>query len=328
MIELEQRKHELTPVEQEAHAWVRRLISGEASAADGAALRKWCAQSPDHAAAFSKASQLWNAFGAAGQMLRADEKSTRGSRRIAGAGILASRRAVMVGAVAASAAGLMIVRPPLSLWPSLSELDADYRTGTGERRQIAVMEGVSVQMDSRTSISFARGGQADGIELIAGQASFSLSRFGAKKFSVLARGGETFTSEANFDVRLKRTGVCVTCLSNSLEVEYQGRRAVLLAGQQIAYGDEGLAAPVTIDPAVVSAWQRGLIICNMTPLADVIEELNRYRSGRIVLLGSELGRTPVTGRFAIDQPDQTLTQIERAFRVRRRDLPGGIVLLS
>jgi transmembrane sensor len=83
-----------------------------------------------------------------------------------------------------------------------------------------------------------------------------------------------------------------------------------------------------VDPSVVSAWQQGYIICNMTPLGDVVEELNRYRPGHIVLLNSALGRSPVNGRFRIDDPDEALAQIERAFGARRRVLPGGIVLLT
>jgi transmembrane sensor len=318
---------DVTPIEREAHGWVRRLTSGEASTADGAALRTWCAQSPAHAAAFSEASQFWQAFGPAGQALRDDEKTLSGSRRFAGRGVT-TRRAVVAGALAASAAGVMIVRPPLGLWPSLSELRADYRTRTGEQRQIAVADGISVQMDSQTSMSIAPGGETVGVELIAGQASFSLAERGAKSFRVLAAGGRTIATLAHFDVRLTGTGACVTCLSHDVAVDYRGQRVPLQEGQQVVYDDTGLRAVAAIDPAVASSWQQGIIIFKMTPLADVIDELNRYRSGRIILLTSGLARSPVSGRFRIDQPNEVLTQIERAFSVRRRDLPGGVVLLS
>jgi transmembrane sensor len=328
MIDSDKTDCALTPLEQEAHAWIRRLISGEASAADAAALRRWCDRSPAHAAAFSEASQLWQAFGAAGESLRSDERAANEYRQTAARGVSIGRRALIGGALAASATAIMIARPPLGLWPSFSELRADFRTGAGEQRQIAVADGVSVQMNTRTSISIGTKGDSAAVELIAGEASFKTPDRRSQPFSVMAGGGKTSTMSAGFEVRLAGTSACVTCLADEVEVEHRGRTVALQPRQQVSYGEDGLGSAVMIDPAVVSAWQQGLIIFHMTPLIDVIEELNRYRPGRIVLLNSQLGRSPVNGRFRIDQPDEALAQIERAFGVRHRTLPGGLVLLT
>jgi transmembrane sensor len=65
----------------------------------------------------------------------------------------------------------------------------------------------------------------------------------------------------------------------------------------------------------------------MTPLSDVINELNRYRPGRILLLNSNLADRPVNGRFRSDQMDDALSQIELAFNLKPRALPSGILLL-
>ncbi|MDB5608153.1 MAG: putative FecR [Bradyrhizobium sp.] len=327
MIDSNKEDSELTAIEREAHAWIRRLTSGEAGATDAAALRLWCGRSPTHAAAFSQASQLWEAFGQAGQSLRDDERISNERRRSASS-VLIGRRALIGGALAASAAGVMIARPPLGLWPSFFELRADYRTAAGEQRQIAVSEGVSVQMNARTSISIGAGGDSDAVELIAGEASFKMPDRQPKSFSVVAAGGRTSANGARFDVRLIGPAACVTCLADEVRVEHQARSVTLEPRQQVAYDNDGLKNVAVIDPVVVSAWQQGLVIFNMTPLTEVIEELNRYRPGRIVLLNSELGRLPVNGRFRIDQPDEALAQIARAFGVRHRILPGGLVLLS
>lgn len=324
MVKIDQQR-ELTPIEREAHAWIRRLTSGEARAADAAALRHWCGQSPAHATAFSEASQFWQAFGLADAGLRDDSKTI--GRRSVVSGRITTRRAFVGGALAASAAGAMVVHPPLDLWPSLAEFRADYRTATGEQREIAMAEGMSVQLDSQTSLNVAGGG-SDGIELVSGQASFKIPDVAARSVTVMARGGKTSAVSAQFDIRVSGPAVCVSCLANHVEVEYRGRRAMLAERQQVSYNKDGLAAILTIDPATVSAWQRGLLIFNMSPLADVIDELNRYRSGRIVLVNSDLSRLPVNGRFRIDRPDEALAQLRVAFGVRTRSLPGGIVLLS
>jgi transmembrane sensor len=49
----------------EAIAWLLRLTSGEAIVEDADAFKRWHAQSPDHAAAWSEAVRLWRALGPA-----------------------------------------------------------------------------------------------------------------------------------------------------------------------------------------------------------------------------------------------------------------------
>lgn len=325
---MDERTGGLTPLEDEAHAWIRRLVSGEATAADAEALRQWCGLSPAHATAFSVASQFWDAFGAAGQSLMPGKKAAIAPRRISQDNRPMGRRVFLGGLLAASAAGFMIVRPPLDLWPSLPELNADYRTGIGEQRKVIMGDGVAVQMNSRTSISIGSGKEAGIFNLIAGEASFRTQQPRSEPFSVLAAGGRVSALNARFDVRLRGSGACVTCLAEQVHVRYQGQIITLGAGQRVTYGGEGLENIVAINPAEVTAWQDGLMIFNMTPLSDVIEELNRYRSGRIILLKRDIAHAPVNGRFRIDRPNEALAQIERAFDVRGRLLPGGIVLLG
>ncbi|MGO4717015.1 FecR family protein [Bradyrhizobium sp. 2TAF24] len=335
MVVTDGQTEELAALQAEALAWVRRLTSGEATTADAAALRQWCARSPAHAAALSEARQFWDAFGPAGRSLLDDERAAADRARIATASRRIGRRALLGGALAASAAGVMVVRPPLGLWPSVFELRADYRTATGEQRHVTVADGISVQMNTRTSLSVGAGSDARTVELIAGEASFNLAQqaraTGAESeglFRVVAAGGRTTTRGAKFDVRMTGATVCVTCLADDVRVELGAQAVTLSSRQQVVYGADGLRPVAAIDPAVVAAWQQGLIVCNMQPLAEVIDELNRYRAGHIVLLNADAGRLPVNGRFRIDRPDEALAQIEQAFGVRRRSLPGGVVLLS
>lgn len=319
---------DLAPLQREAHAWIRRLTSGEATETDAAALRRWCGQSAAHAAAFSEASQFWEAFGPVGRSLLDDEKAAIRTRRFTDRRMVIGRRALIGGALAASAAGFLVARPPLGLWPSLSELGADYRTGVGEQRQLVMGDGVAIRMNTKTSISVHVDGDPGAVELIAGEASFATPNGQFKSFRVIAAGWKVSAVNARFDMRRLESGACVTCLADEVRVEYRDRYVTLGPRQRVTYDDGGLGTIASIDPAVVAAWQNGLLIFNMTPLADVIEELNRYRAGRIVLLNRTLAHSPVNGRFRIDQPDEALTQIERAFGVQSRSLPGGFVLLS
>jgi ferric-dicitrate binding protein FerR (iron transport regulator) len=56
---------ELPLLTREAIAWLLRLTSGQATVEDADAFKRWHGQSPDHAAAWSKAVRLWRALGPA-----------------------------------------------------------------------------------------------------------------------------------------------------------------------------------------------------------------------------------------------------------------------
>lgn len=312
------------PLDLEAHDWVRRIASKQATAVDASQLQQWRERSPAHENAFREAKQLWRTFGTAAAELRADEAWAIKQRRTLP---MPSRRMVLGGALAASVAGVAVVRPSLGLWPSLFELEADFRTGTGEQREIKLADAASVQMNTRTSLSMRGPDDARMVELVAGEAAFRVSPE-AKPFHVLAADGRTRSAGGRFDVRIDGGSVCVTCYSDKVEVSHGARSVGLGQGQRVVYDGGGVGEVTMIDTVVASAWHDGLILCRNRPLSEFLTELNRYRSGRILLVSSSIGELSVSGRFSTANPDQALLQIQKAFGVRVRSLPGGLVLVG
>ncbi|MEZ0222820.1 MAG: FecR domain-containing protein [Tardiphaga sp.] len=319
---------------REAYDWVMRLTSGDATAADAEALHRWRQTSQAHRQAFAEANLLWDKLRPAavesvsrvGVSVQAAE--FRDARRAMG------RRAFLGGALTAAAAsiGYAVVRPPLDLWPSLTEMTADYRTGIGQQQQIAFDDSVSVKLNTRTSIAVlspdSRDGQADRIELVAGEAAITRTPHSVKPFVVVAAQGQTIAQAARFNVRNDVSSVCVTCLEGDLRVEHLGQTATARSRQQIVYTASNLGAAVDVDPEAVTAWERGLLVFRNDPLARVIEEVNRYRAGKIILMRAELGRRPVLATFRIDRIDEVVPRLQAVFGVEVTTLPGGIVLVS
>lgn len=316
---------------REATAWVMRLTSGEATAADAEALRRWRAQSQAHRKAFAEANLMWDTLGPAARMTAGKSGAVLpfgGSRQTVHRHL--GRRAFLGGAIAATAASVYaVVYPPFDLWPSAAALTADYRTGTGERRRVAVARDVSVELNTQTSVALRSGADAAGrIELISGEAAITTEGKAAVPFVVIANGGRTTASEAEFNVRLDGSLVRVTCLDGSVAVACRGREATLQAKQQISYDSHGLSSAEPADADVVTAWQRGLLVFRYEPLAHVIEEVNRYRPGRIIVTNTALGRRSVVANFRLDRLDDAVDHVAEAFGARVTRLPKGIVLLS
>lgn len=321
-----------TPLEHEAYGWVVRFASGQASPADIKALKAWSARSPAHAEAFDQASKVWKALDPArrktlSENVLAFPPAVVGGRSTAAQPRL-GRRAFLGGAIAASAAGaaFMAVRPPLELWPSLSELSADYRTGTGERRQITLAGDVSVEMNTQTSIALrSPAGSLDRFELIAGEALIFAPR---TSVMVVAAGGSIAASGARFNLRHVGQRVCVTCLEGVVEVETSAKAVSLTAGRQASYSANGFDETIAVDPAIVTAWKDGVVIFDGAPVSEVIAEINRYRHGKVILTSAALGRERFNARFRIENIDRVVGQIAQVFGVRARTLPGGVTLLG
>jgi transmembrane sensor len=317
-------------LQDEAHAWLRRLTSGTATHADMDALDQWRGNSPAHARAFAEAALLWDVLGEATQV--AVDRNPAFGRSAAPTMYRPSRRAFVIGggtALATSVAGLAMIRPPLDLWPSFSDLAADYRTHTGERRQIEVADAVSIEMNTQTSIGrrpVASGVQT--IELITGEAAIAKRNDPAREFVVLAGAGRAGASRAVFNIRKAGVSVCVTCIEGEVHVQHRQGNIALGDGQQVTYGEDGLGQVVGIDSEIVTAWRKGLLIFRDIPLARVIEEVNRYRPGRIVLLDAGLGRRQVVANFRLDRLEDVVTFVKQVMNAPMRSLPGGIVLLG
>ena len=304
---------------QQAAAWWARLRADDFTRADADALRAWCASSPDHARAWRELQQLWQALDPA--LARAAAAPQR--ENVLAFPLRPGRRAFLGGALAAGVAALAL-RPPLDAWPSLQELGADYRTGTGEQRQVALSPQMTVQMNTQTRIDVR---SPESIELLGGEAEILAS--GARQpVSVVAGAGRLLAQAARFNVRHTDDAVCVTCLAGAVEVVWQQRRQTLDAGQQLVYDERGVQAATAAQAGEASAWRTGALSFVGKPLADVVDEINRYRPGRVVLRNAELGRRLVRMRFSIGQTDGALAMIRDLYGAQMTSLPGGIVLLS
>jgi transmembrane sensor len=228
----------------------------------------------------------------------------------------------------AAVAGVAVVYPPLGLWPSASEWDADYRTAAGEQRTLALAPQVDLTLNTRTSVRRRiADGQTVGVELIAGEAAVDLKGAG-RPFTVVAGAGRNLAEAGQFEVRYLANKVCVTCIEGALRVEHPAGTRALQAGQQAIYDARNVSDVAEINSAEVSAWRKGVLVFRQARLADVVDEINRYRSGRVVLMRADIRNKEVTGHFEIASLDRALTQLQYMFDLHAKSLVGGVLLLS
>ncbi len=326
---------ELSQIEQEAVTWVRKLVSGEIEPDEVTALNLWRARSPEHEASFIATKRVWQKVGTVGLAAFGVGQDFSGELDAFGQRKIMSRRAMMCGGAAMIAAVSVYAAsdPPYKLWPSLAELMADYRTATGEQRNITFADEVAICLNTQTSLAIRPAKDVeDRVELISGEASFAMDRRRIRTFAVLVAEGKSVAESGRFDVRYTRnethSPVSVTCFEGTVRIECGAKVVNLRPGQRVHYDRVGFGQISTVDSQSASDWQRGIVEFHDTSLTDAVEEINRYRPGRIILMNDALSQKQISGRFHIDQMNQILEQLQRAFSAKLQRLPGDIVLLG
>ncbi|MFT4172325.1 MAG: FecR domain-containing protein [Rhodocyclaceae bacterium] len=320
-------RDQLPDVLKDAQAWVRKLTSGAATEWEARAFRRWRDADPAHLMAFREAARQWHLLEAAsGAVLQSNAQIAREHRGTVNPS-RTGRRAFLGAALGGAAAAGVAAVSPLGLWPDAEQWGADYRTAVGEQLQVALGDEVSLTLNTRTSVRRTVDAASSGVEVIEGEAAVDVNA-APRPFRVLAGSGRLMATDASFDVRHAAGRTCVTCTRGRVRIDHPAGQRVLERGHQAIYERAALDVSQPGDLEDISAWRRGELVFRKTPLPTVVDEINRYRKGRVVLVGETLRGKTVTARIRIPDIETALVQIQYTFDLRARALPAGILILS
>jgi len=166
------------------------------------------------------------------------------------------------------------------------------------------------------------------LDLIGGEVAVDADQ-PVRPVEIRTAGGRALSRSGRFGVRWDGEETCVTCLAGGVEIATSGTsKAMLGPGEQLRFSSVSLGGIVPVDPGKAEAWRHGLLIFTNEPLSRVVDEINRYRAGKIVLANSDLRSIPVNAVFRLDRMDRALSQIREVADARETALPGGVVILS
>lgn len=289
-----------------------RLHSGGAGAAERMDFLRWRGLSVEHERAAREAEALWGAL----PETRHAEDYRRRVRR--------PRRWLALAAAACVAA----IAVTIALPEPLAGLYSDYATRTGERRMLELADGSRVWLNSDSALSVDFSPQQRRLRLHSGEALFEVAKDAARPFIVEARGGEVRAVGTRFDVDSRGPQVRVDVTEGVVQVNSAGSEPVRLsAGERLSYREAAAPEPVQpLDLSSASAWQRGKLIFNQRPLGEVLDELERYVPGRIVLTDNALRQHKVSGVFDLKDPDALLKTLERLQPVKVTHMPWLVLI--
>jgi len=312
------------PIEEHAYQWLARMTSGAASAEDRLALGQWLEEDALHRQAYDEAVELWQQLGQlAGRPLPRLADAGRQPRPLSGRPRRVGRRVLMACAALLSA---LAVIPRLPFWL------ADYTTGNGEIRAIALEDGSTIHLNTASAVSVDYTQSERSIRLLAGEAEFVVQKNPDRPFVVIAGDESVRALGTAFIVRREAGLVTVTQIENRVEITAAqsdpGRKVILHPGEGLRRrSGQPLPASFAVDAGKAEAWRRGKLIFESAPLDEVIAEINRYRPGAVLLMGRKNAELPVSGVFDLHQLNRVLAVIEQTLPVKALRVGGGVVLV-
>lgn len=314
---------------EEARQWFIALLE-RPTAAKRAEFEQWLRADPEHFSAYAAVEEAWQALELPGQRLAEREaaelafyldamdkaKRTRKTfRRLSALSVLLA--AVLAG-------GIWLERPNY-----IQDMFADYSSMRGERRTIQLSDGSSVLLDADSALDVDFSTTERRVRLLRGNAFFDITRSNAP-FIVQAGSGEVRVLGTAFAVQLLESGGSVTLERGHVEVNTKEnlQTASLKPGQHVRFGVAGVdpVEDVHLDDAL--AWREGRLVFYRARLADVVNEIQRYRAGRIVIASSRLAEERVTGSVMLADTNAALDSIQASLRFRVTTLAGRLTVIG
>jgi transmembrane sensor len=276
-------------VARAAAQWLTLVESGEADAADLARLQQWREGSSSHEQAWQKAQLLRQRFAQlpSDLALASLDRPDPQRRQLL-------KRALVVSALVPGA-WLLSRQMPLEAWR------ADLHTGTGERRQLPLADGSSLQLNTASAVDVDLAARR--LTLIRGEMALKVP--GTTPLFLDSRYGRLSISQAEVCLRLDADDCQVAVVSGVVQVQpLQGPAWPLEAGRQVRLRAAGAGVVQPFD-SQQPGWREGVLLAQNQPLAEFLQELGRYRPG-VLRWAPELEALRVTGSFRLDDTDRVL----------------------
>lgn len=293
-----------------AAQWYVDLCDGDERVNE--AHRHWLQSDPRHALAWARVERLQSTLGrVTADIARPTLNASRMKRR-------ATLKVLAILLSAGGAAGLGLQVSP---WRTVM---ADHRTGTGERRQIALADGSSLQLNTGTAVDVRFGDRLREIHLREGEILVQTAADTMRRpFIVHTAQGSIRSLGTRFTVRSEGEQSRVGVLQHAVEVRpLQAPEQVTRvdAGQQLLFSRHSAAAPTRL-PLGSDAWTRDQLVVSDWRLTDFIQELSRYRPGYLGC-DSRAADLRISGTFQLHDSDSVLDNLSGTLPVRIRRLTG------
>ncbi len=360
-------------VTEEAAEWLIRLDADKApSEFEIRELGEWLSRSPAHREELENLAALWGRLNVLTELAVPMGKKGASRSSADGSGGGASGVGPLVRKVAIAAVVLgAVALGTTSIWRNISHRDLTatnglYATAVGQHTTTNLADGSQIVLNTNSQIRVDFGGNYRTVQLLQGEALFTVAKDSQRPFRVYAGSGRIQAVGTAFVVYLKGEDVQVTVTEGrvalaSIEGSPQSARSVPGAAPTLEPADDAdmkslgtlsaghiatirgleeepsqpIARPLTavkpIPPDEIAqrlAWREGVLMFSGNSLEDVVKEVSRYTTVTIEIPDAEVRSMRVGGRFPVGETEVMLAALESNFNLRVTRLGRNRVVLT
>jgi transmembrane sensor len=317
--------------QDEAEQWFARLLDRRCPPEQRAAFERWRRADPANAQAYRELELLW----------QLSEEAARDPAVMA-----AARRALQQEAqgrtarrwfLPALAAGLGVLVALIAL-PRWLSAPADpagvaYSTTAGQQRTVQLADGSSILLDTDSRISVRYSARTRRVDLLQGQAQFSVQGNHAWPFVVHAGSGTVTAVGTQFQVRLDPADTDVALLKGKLAIATEAadgtaQHASLVGGEGLAFDQAGhITAVHPLDLQQAQGWTQGKLFVHDWRLPQLIAEMNRYTSAKMAIGDPALKDIRISGIFRTNDQRTFLLLLQQGWAIQARQVSDTRIVL-
>ena len=190
---------------------------------------------------------------------------------------------------------------------------SDYSTTVGERWRIDLADNTQVQLNTDTAIDVKYTAHARKIQVLRGEILVDPNLTDARPLWVQTAEGLTRAVSGRFSVRQRDGFTQLGADQGALSVQIPSRSLVLQANELVSFDAHTLLARRPQRNGEL-AWSRGMIVAEGMRLEDFLDELSRYRRGRLTCDPAVRGLR-VSGTYPLSDTDRILAALGQTLKL-------------
>jgi transmembrane sensor len=303
----------------EAAEWIVRLGMTAPREEEVAEWLRWCEQQEGNLEAFEQLQRDWRDLGAID------------ATRVARDGNWRQRSSAWMGLAAA----FVLAAVGLAYWRHIPPTSIALESST-RNRSATLPDGSSLVLSARSALDINFTGRERRLALNRGEAYFQVQHDARRPFIVQAGDLQVTAVGTVFDVRRERERIVVTVAEGSVGIVSDAGRGAdrsaqwrASAGYQLSYAPgTRTASLVRVDPNRALGWRDGELGYIATPLATVIEEVNRYSDRHIRIQDGATAQRTYSGTVFIDSVDDWVRAVGATYSIPVEEAPDGEIVMG
>lgn len=290
-------------INRRAADWLARLHADDRVTGDEAAFRAWLGADRRHAAAFERASAVWESIGGLNDRPRASARPM-------------SRRAVLAGGAAVIVAGGTTLG-----WREATA--GVYETDIGEQRRLVLEDGTRVMLDTATRIRFRARSDTRALWLSGGRIDLDIAA-DPRPFVIDTGARRVLARIGRLDMRRDGDHVALTTVEGAARVEGENAPVSLSSGKRIAMAR---GHPDRVDQPELEdliAWQSGRLAFRDETLDRAIAEMNRYSRRPLIASDPTVANLRLSGMYRVGNPEAFARSLAILLPIRVHAGPDAI----